>query len=120
VDAVRTYLKRSGVGQHVIDGGLEHLLDTWATVASAVERRDEWMWEEWMNDVDSRQILQDVLDHVPTSASALPQIKDADTRFLVNAVETDECQWGAENASRHGWTAEKNWWYWRRPPTPYL
>ena len=73
-----------------------------------------------MNDVDSRQILQDVLDHVPASASALPQIEDADTRFLGNTVETDECQWGTENAERHGWTAEKNWWYWRRPPTAYL
>lgn len=120
MDSIRLHLIRREVGQHVIEGGLDYLVARWSRRASDLASRTEaWTWEEWLNDLDTREILQDLLDHVPTSRVALPKIEDADARFLGAATETAECQWGAENATRHGWTREKNWWYWRKPLTPY-
>jgi hypothetical protein len=104
----------------VIDGGLDYLVSEWARIAAAVEGQQEvWMWEEWMNDLDAREILQDLLDKVPESHVAISTIEEADARFLSGAVETSDCQWGEVNAARRGWAPEKNWWYWRKPPTPY-
>jgi hypothetical protein len=59
-----------------------------------------------MNDVDVRQLLQDMLDHVPESGSAPHEIEAADERFLATTPETEECQLGASTAARHGWTPE--------------
>ena len=120
VDAIRARLADRGAGPHVIDGGLDYLVGAWTRVASDVEaRRETWEWEEWVNDLDTRELLQDLVEHVPDARSALPQIEEADARFLRAAIRTDECEWGEENAAHHGWTPETHWWYWRRPPTPY-
>lgn len=121
MDAVRAHLARREIAEHVIDGGLDYLVSSWTRIATAVEgRRETWMWEEWLNDLDTREILQGLLDHVPDCRYVIAQIEEADARFLTAAIVTDACEWGAENAARHGWTPAKNWWYWRKPPTPYL
>jgi phage terminase large subunit-like protein len=120
VDKIRHHLAQRKVGSHVIEGGLDYLVRGWESTATKVEAGDErWMWEEWVNDLDGREILQDLLDNVPESREALHAIEAADRRFAASAVPTESCEWGDENAGRHGWTRETNWWYWRKPPTPY-
>jgi hypothetical protein len=120
VDAIRHYLEQRRVASHVIEGGLDYLVRDWERTATKVEAGNEvWLWEEWVNDLDAREILQDLLDHVPESHQALQAVEAADRRFAASSVPTDKCEWGDENAARHGWTREKNWWYWRKPPTPY-
>lgn len=104
----------------MIEGGLDYLVSSWERTASAVAAGDEaWAWEEWVNDLDTRQILQDVLDHVPESAVALEAVERADTKFAASTRTTNECQWYEDVAAREGWTPDRNWWYWRAPPTPY-
>ena len=104
----------------MIEGGLDYLVNSWEDLASQVETGNEqWMWEEWVNDLDGREIIQDLLDHVPESRVALEVVERADKRFAASTIPTDACQWGDDNAKRHGWTRDKNWWYWRKPPTPY-
>jgi hypothetical protein len=83
------------------------------------EGNERWVWEEWVNDLDTREILQDLLDNVPESGVALQAVEAADKRFAASALPTEACEWGDESAARHGWTRQKNWWYWRKPPTPY-
>ena len=105
----------------MVEGGLDGLVDSWSRTAAEVEAGEAtWVWEEWLNDLDAREILQDLLDAVPESRVGLGRIGDADTRFRRGTVETEECQWGDENADRNGWTRQTSWWYWRRPPTAYL
>jgi hypothetical protein len=120
MDAIRRHLERREVGPHVIEGGLDYLVSGWERLASQVEGGSErWMWEEWLNDLDGREIIQDLLDHVPESRKALAAVERADERFAASTIPTDECVWGDGTAARHGWTREKNWWYWRDPPTPH-
>jgi hypothetical protein len=121
MDEVRLYLRARGVGPHVVKGGLEYLLGRWRHLADQVaEGRERWYWEEWLNNLDVREILHGVLDHTPDSRSALTEIAAADRRFLAATIETEECVWGERNEREHGWSSERNWWYWREPPTPYL
>jgi 5-formyltetrahydrofolate cyclo-ligase family len=119
-DPIRLHLARREFADHVIDGGIDYLVGKWERIASEVEGGSErWMWEEWLNDLDAREILQDLLDNVPESKTAIDAVEQADERFAASTIPTDECQWGARNAADEGWTPEKNWWYWRKPPTPY-
>ena len=120
VDAVRRHLERRGVGEHVVEGGLDYLVASWAKTAADAESGERWCEDEWLNDLDGREILQDLFDHVPESRHALDAVEAADSRFAASTTPTDECRWGDDNAARHGWTRERSWWYWRRPSTPYL
>jgi hypothetical protein len=104
----------------VIEGGLSYLVTRWERLASEVDAvKRQWLWEEWLNDLDVREIIQDLFDNVPESRIALDVVERADKRFASATIPTDECQWGDYNAERHGWTPDKNWWYWCEPPTPY-
>jgi 5-formyltetrahydrofolate cyclo-ligase len=117
-DPIRLHLLEREVAWHVIEGGIEYLVSGWEQLASEVEANaEEWVWEEWLNDLDGREIIQDLFDNVPQSRTALDRVKRADERFVAATISTDECQWGAKNAADNGWTREKNWWYWREPRT---
>jgi hypothetical protein len=103
----------------VVEGGLAGLTTEWARIASDVENNATWVWEEWLNDLDTRQLLHELLEDVPDADVALPKVIASDARFRKFAQPTDECAWGHVNAAHHGWTRERNWWYWTEPPTPY-
>ena len=77
------------------------------------------MWEEWMNDVDDRQLLQDMLDQVPESGSALAEIEAVDERFLAATLEPRSAS-GEREMQLTSVGRPRDWWYWRLPPTPYL
>jgi hypothetical protein len=116
MDAIREYLKGHNIAApHVIEGGLEWLVGNWCRIAANVESEQHWVWEDWVNDLDTRNIIQNLLEHVPESRGSLPEIEGADARFRNGTVESDRCLWGKENAEKYGWTPEKEWWYWRRP-----
>jgi hypothetical protein len=66
-----------------------------------------WTWEEWLNDLDTREILEDLFDSVPGSQRARPAIEEADARFRGAASAADDCVWGERNRESHGWTREK-------------
>lgn len=120
MDPIRSHLARREAGGHVIDGGLDYLVEAWKRIATHVEVGDEvWMWEEWLNDLDTRELLQDLLDNVPESRRAVAEIEAADARFRRAAIATEQCAWGERNARRHGWTRDRNWWYWTEPPNGY-
>jgi hypothetical protein len=121
MDAIRRHLARRGVAPYVLEGGIDGLVRSWERITSQVEGGSErWMWEEWLNELDGREIIQDLFDNVPESRVAVDAVERADRRFAASTTPTDECEWGAENAARYGWTREKNWWYWRKPRADYL
>jgi hypothetical protein len=119
--SVRAYLVERKVGSRVIEGGLDYLLDRWERTTKAVEGGVEtWMLEEWVNDLDTREIIHGLRENVPSALAAIEQrVGSIDARFRVASVEVDECTWGHANADRHGWSSAVNWWYWRTPKTPY-
>jgi hypothetical protein len=117
--AVREYLRRREVGPHVLEGGLEYLVESWDRTASQVAGRETWMWEEWVNDLDGREIIECVLEGVPEAASYRSRVGSIDDRFRASAVATEERAWGDEIAERERWDRSRSWWYWTKPPTPF-
>ena len=118
-DLVHTYLESRGCAPHVVRRGLAGLLDQWNGIVSAVERRRDGSLDEWLNDMDLRDILAGAV------AAAAPRerrdsalvLDDADARFHVRTVPCP-CLWGEVIAETNSWRHEWQWWYFRRPTEP--
>ncbi len=115
-DPVHTYLESRGCSPLVVRRGLMGLLDQWNAIVTGVERGRDGSLDEWLNDMDLRDILAGAL------AAAVPRerrdsslvLDDADDRFHVQTVPCP-CLWGAEIAETNSWRSEWQWWYFRRP-----
>ena len=116
-NSVRDFLKRRGCPPHVVAGGLEALLTAWEKTASAVARGYGLGLDEYLNDVDGREILDAALSAAETSErnALLPRLEAADRMIRRHLKPAGPCLWGDEEALERGWTRERNWWYFRRP-----
>jgi hypothetical protein len=117
-DPVREYCRRRGYADHVIHGGMRYLVESWETVVQSIVNGETQYQDDYLNDMDGRQILDEVLS-VATSEQRKEfstRIEIADQRFLAIVIPTRECLWGDGNAKKHGWTRAKQWWYFHRPP----
>ena len=117
-DPVRRYLEARRAAAHVVAGGLDGLVRGWADAVEAVA--DGYplnTLDDYLNDLDGRQILADALAVAPREdAERLrPRIAAADARFRSLVVATARPLWGERAATAHVWTAEGSWWYWSRP-----
>ena len=119
MDPIREFLKLQDYSDHVIRDGLEGLVQAWERTARTVSVEYDGMWEEWLNEVDGREIIHEVahLTEGPDHSAFRMRIAKADELFKL-ATEMSECQWGAENEREHGWNRDRNWWYYRKPLRP--
>jgi hypothetical protein len=116
-DPVRDYLRDRGCGEHVIEGGLEGLVESWEKTVRQVEEGYSLTLDDYLNDLDARQLIADALpvasDQQLAESRALLSRADQKMRSLTEPVKG--CLWGEEVAEEEGWTAEDNWWYFARP-----
>lgn len=119
-DTIREHLRRRGAGPHVVEGGLPYLVECWELFASDVERGYTMGLDEWRNDVDTREILHDVLRVAGEDDRRAwrRRVREADERVRACLVSTPRCVWGDSNARKHGWNAGRNWWYFLVPAEP--
>ena len=117
-DRVRQFLAARGSPRHVVDGGLEGLLRGWeATVAAVADGYPLDTLDDYLNDLDGRQILDEALAVAPRAGArrVRRRLDAADARFRALALPTTRCLWGDRAAAEHGWAADRSWWYWSRP-----
>jgi len=117
-DPVREYCRKRGYADHVIQGGIRYLVESWERVVQSIASGEPQYQYDYLNDMDGRQILDEVLS-VATSEQRdeySTRIEIADKRFLAIAIPTRKCIWGEENEKKHDWKKEKHWWYFHRPP----
>ena len=117
-DPVRRYLQERGAAAHVVEGGLDGLVRGWEeTVESVAGGYPLDTLDDYLNDLDGRQILADALAVAARNdAERLrPRITAADARFRALVVPTARPLWGERAATAHGWTPDRSWWYWSRP-----
>ena len=117
-DPVRQFLRERGAAAHVIHGGLEGLLRGWEQTVEAV--RDGYpldTLDDYLNDLDGRQILAEALAVAPPEDAERMRrrLAAADARFGSLVEPTARCLWGDRAAAAHGWAPDRSWWYWRRP-----
>ncbi|MFY9609217.1 MAG: hypothetical protein WAU45_11470 [Blastocatellia bacterium] len=115
MDPVREFLKRRGCAEHVVQGGLARLVESWERVVESVKRGYNFGLDDYLNDMDGRQLLEEALQLAKPKQSYVERTRGADEAMLSVVRPTGRCLWGKDNASEHGWSAEKNWWYFAVP-----
>jgi len=118
-DPVHTYLISRGCAPLVARRGLSGLLEHWASLVAAAERGRDASLDEWLNDMDLRDILAGALAAATPRerAAAALRLAQADARFVA-LTEPSSCLWGDEIARTNSWRPEWQWWYFRRPLVP--
>ena len=116
-DSVRDLLKRRGCPVHVVEGGLEGLLAAWEKTASEVARGYALGLDDYLNDVDGREILDAAFQAAEPAQrnTLLPRLEAADRMIRRHLKPAGPCLWGENEALERAWTPERNWWYFRRP-----
>lgn len=116
-DAIRRMLRARGVADHVVQGGLEGLVAAWEHTAAAIEQGYALTLDDYLNELDARQILEVVLRASPEpDGPLLDRMRAADARVRAATVPSTRCVWGGGGVP--GWTERRNWWYFVIPRHP--
>lgn len=119
-DPVREFLRKRGCPEHIVRGGLWGLVENWEEVVRSVEEGYSLGLDDYLNDMDGRQLVEEALAAVPLQEkkSALTRVRKADAEMRKRVRPAGRCLWGDETARQEGWTARKNWWYFSVPVNP--
>jgi hypothetical protein len=114
---VHRFLTRRGSPDFVVEAGLAGLVRRWKETARAVRRGYPLGLDDYLNDLDGRQLIAEVLPlATPAERKKLrSRVIEADTVFRNHSTAVRFCLWGAREANRRGWTSRRNWWYYRLP-----
>lgn len=109
---IDAYLTRRGVADHLIGVGLSGLIGRWSAVVDEVSSEYPCGLDDYLNDLDLRQILSDVIAAVAeTRGPLLTRLRDVDARFLASTVPVEVNLWGTAGRG----DARRSWWYFRVP-----
>jgi len=116
-DPVADFLKGRGCPAHVIRGGLMGLIKGWETTIESVERGYSLGLDDYLNDMDGRQLIEETLSITPDKdkKKCADRLRQADARMKKLLAPARKCLWGDEVAEAEGWSARKNWWYFMKP-----
>ncbi len=116
-DPVREWLKTLGCPNHVVEGGLAGLVKAWQRTAESVAAGYELGMEDYLNDMDGRELMHGALavSGDADRARYRARIQAADRKIKARLLPAGPCLWGEKQAKAHGWTPEVNWWYFRAP-----
>lgn len=115
--ADREFLKTKGAADHVVLGGVTGLLEGWEKVVAAVGQGYALGLDDYLNDMDGRQLLEETLAILPEGERQTYREKLTQSDRMMRSLlrPTDRCLWGDRTAQQEGWTREKNWWYFSIP-----
>ncbi|MFN7947552.1 MAG: hypothetical protein U0Z53_19540 [Blastocatellia bacterium] len=116
-DPVRRYLQEKGCPPGIVAGGLDGLLEQWEQIVDAVSAGYTLGLDDYLNDLDARQLLEDALAVATPAARAAvtDRVRQADAAMKSVTRPAGKCLWGDEVAEGEGWTPQKNWWYFTVP-----
>lgn len=113
MDPVRVYLKAKGAAEHVVSGGLEKLIRDWEQFVESVARGYNLGTEDYLNDLDGRQLIEETLAVAPRAQkkAVVDNLRRTDDLMRTLTHPLEKCLWGDDAAQTNGWTATRNWWY---------
>ncbi len=116
-DPVREYLQEKGCGAQVVSGGLTGLVTAWELVVAAVAQGYSLGLDDYLNDLDARQLLAEAWEIAPVNEQQhyASRVAAADAQMQSLLQPADECLWGDEVAEEEGWTRAEQWWYFGFP-----
>ncbi|HEY4875448.1 MAG TPA: hypothetical protein VIH86_07750 [Puia sp.] len=107
----------SGCVDFVIKDGLNYLIPEWKRFVKNVDEDDGSIIYEYLNDVDTRDIINKILPYLADNEKIKIEIElqEYDAIFVSKTFETEECLWGTENEIAKGWTRQENFYYYKAP-----
>jgi hypothetical protein len=116
-DPVREFLRERSSAEHVVEGGLEGLIESWEKTVRSVEHGYSLTLDDYLNDLDARQLIAEILPVASDDqrAGVAARLTRADETMRSLTRPTPVSLWGREVAEEEGWTPEENWWYFARP-----
>lgn len=114
---VHDYCIQKGFSERVRTGGLDYLVDGWRLTVAAVIEGYSCLFDEYLNDMDSRRIIDELKPLADDRerrmlVAFLPALDEA---FFKSTYSTDSCIWGADVATRCGYRPDQDWCYYRVP-----
>ncbi len=116
-DPVQEFLLNTGCPEHVVNGGLVGLVTNWEKVVASVANGYELTLDDYLNDLDARQLLELAFRVAPhlEQIKLQPRVAAADDHMKSATSLVAQCLWGDEVAAEENWSPEKNWWYYSVP-----
>lgn len=104
----------------MVEGGLDGLVAAWDRVVSEVENGYALGLDDYLNDLDGRQLAEDALAVAAPEdrMAAQRRLRVTDDRMKAAVRPVERCLWGDGVADGEGWTPERNWWYFSVPRAP--
>jgi hypothetical protein len=114
---LEAFLREEGAPDAVVRGGLDVLLVGWERTVEAVEAGYGGDYEDYLGDLDGRQLLAQALERVTReqAAAVAARLVELDRRIRAVTTPVARCLWGNIVADEEGWSPEDNWWYFARP-----
>ena len=118
-DRVREWLRERGAPYSIVANGLQGLVDNWERIVALIEQGYPHSLDDYLNDMDSRQLLENAVEIAPDDAAAFrSRVAEADRRARQHLMPAGRCLWGQIVADEEGWVEARQWWYFARPRTP--
>jgi len=116
-DFVSEYLVERGCPTAIVKGGLAGLVEQWEALVAEVETGYSLGLDDYLNELDVRQLLADLMTSAPEGETKpfTQRLQAADQQFLSLTKPTEACLWGEAIAEEEHWSADNNFWYYRRP-----
>lgn len=92
---------------------IDELLYQWERFAISLIGEYPFGLDSYLDDLDLRALLERRGDELGESQQR--ELARLDDGVRQRTEEVSECVWGEPNAAKHGWTSEREWWYFRLP-----
>lgn len=114
---VREFCKRSGFAEQVCNGGLDYLLGSWRRTVHRIVEGYRGLFDEYLNDMDGRRIINELMPVASEAerARSVELLSTLDNSFLDATLACEACIWGDDQAAKHGYDRNRDWWYYRLP-----
>ena len=116
-EPVREYSRRQGYSELVIYGTFDYLLKCWEAVLERGVSGQWGMLEDYLNDMDGRRILEELIE--VSGDSRIESVRDKmwqlDAKIRGFLQPTSVCIWGTENAAKNNWLSDRYWFYFMLP-----
>ena len=117
-DPIREYCRRKKYSNMVIYGTFDYLLKGWEiTVNSIVSGKYHSSFDEYLNDMDGRYILEELIEVADNTlpAGIKEQMWKLDCDIRKSSQPSSVCIWGTENSLKYGYSPQKHWYYFMLP-----
>ncbi len=119
-DTMRAWLQARGCPPHVVKGGFSGLIKQWQQIVTGITAGYAMGLEDYLNDLDVRQLLEEALQQLPQKQAARrrSEIARIDAQLRAAVKIQPYCLYGQTLAGEKGWHASDQWWYYAIPLQP--